>query len=84
MSFLDVKIIRKQGKFTTSVSRRPTLSEEFILILTVPYHPPKTLTCFMHCYIDVSGFALIGLSSYLIEMEGNSPRLLYVLYMNRT
>ena len=25
MSFLDVKIIRKQGKFTTSVSRRPTL-----------------------------------------------------------
>ena len=61
MSFLDVKIIREKGKFITSVYLRPTLAE-FPPILTVSYHPVTKLACYIHYYIDVSGFAQIGLS----------------------
>ena len=42
LSFRDVNIIREQGKFTT-VSTANQLLAEFILILTVSYHPPTKL-----------------------------------------
>ena len=38
------------------------LLAEFIPILTVSYHPVIKLACYIHYYIDVSGFARIGLS----------------------
>ena len=41
------------------------LLAEFILISTVSYHPPIKLAWFIHCYLDVSGFAQIGLTFYL-------------------
>ena len=38
------------------------LLAEFISILTVPYHLVTKLASYIHYYIDVSGFAQIGLS----------------------
>ena len=61
MSFLGVNIIREKDKFTSSVYCNQRLAE-FIPILTVSYHPVTKLACFIHYYIDVSGFAQIGLS----------------------
>ena len=42
MSFLDVNIIREQGKFTTSVYRKPTFNGIYTH-LTVSYHSPGKL-----------------------------------------
>ena len=61
MSFLDVYIIREKDKFTTSVYRKPTFSG-FIPILIASYHLVAKSACYIHYYIDVSGFAQIGLS----------------------
>ena len=61
MSFLDVNIIREKDKFT-ALSTANQLLAEFLTILTVFYHPVTKLTCYIHYYIDVSGFAQIGLS----------------------
>ena len=61
MSFLDVNIIREKNKFATSVYPKPTFSGMYIL-LTVSYHLVTQLACYIHYYIDVSGFAQTGLS----------------------
>ena len=47
ISFLDVNVIREQGKFITSVYRKPTFSGVYIHI------------CIQYP-IDVFGYALVG------------------------
>ena len=44
------------------LSTENQLLAEFIPILTVSYHPVTKLASYIHYYIDVSGFAHIGLS----------------------
>ena len=61
MSFLDFNIIREKISLLL-LSTTNQLLEEFIPILTVSYHPVTKLACYIHYYIDVSGFAQIGLS----------------------
>ena len=62
MSFLDVNVIREK----TSLPLLSTINQllaEFIPILIVSYHlVTKLAACYIHYYIDVSGFAQIGLS----------------------
>ena len=45
------------------------LLPEFILILTVSYHPVTELACYIYYYVDVPGFAQIGLSFALIWLS---------------
>ena len=55
--FLDVNINRKQGIFASSVYRRSTLSGIYTHF-DIFYHPPIKAVCsYVHCYIDVFGFA---------------------------
>ena len=44
------------------------LSAEFRLILTVSYHSPTKLAWFMHCYVDVSGFAQSFTLNWLMDI----------------
>ena len=60
MSFLDVNIIRESLPFLSTTNQ---LLAEFIPILIVSYHLVTKSACYIHYYIDVSGFAQIGLSS---------------------
>ena len=61
MYFLDVNVIREKNKFTTSLYANQLLAE-FIPILIVSYHLVTKSACYIHYYIDVSGFAQIRLS----------------------
>ena len=61
MSFFDINIIRKKAGLPL-LSTANQLLAEVISILTVCYHPVPKLACYIHYYIDVSGFAQIGLS----------------------
>ena len=45
-----------------SLSTENQLLVEFILILTVSYHLPTKLGRLIHCYIEVSEFAQVGLT----------------------
>ena len=45
-----------------SLSTENQLLAEFILILTVSYHLPTKLGWLIHCYIEVSEFAQVGLT----------------------
>ena len=59
VSFLDVNIIREKDKFATSFYRKPTCSR--IYTPSDSFLPSsKKLACYIHCYIDASGFAGIG------------------------
>ena len=61
----DVNIIHEHGRFTTSVYRKPTFSgiyTHFDSFLPSTY---KIGVIYIHCYLDVSGFAQIGLTFYL-------------------
>ena len=59
LSFLDVKIILEDKKFTTSVNL-PLVG--FIHILKVFYHLPITLVLFTHFLIDAFKFAQAGIN----------------------
>ena len=61
MSFLDVNIIRQKTSLPL-LSTGNQLLAEFIPVLKVSYHPVTKLACYIQYYIDVSGFAQIGLS----------------------
>ena len=59
---LDViEIIHEDIMFTTSVYRKPPLVE-FMHILKVFYHLPRSLVLFTHLLIDACKFALVGLN----------------------
>ena len=62
MFFLEVNIIRERKASLPFLSTANLLLAEFIPILTVSYHPATKLACYIHYYIDASGFAQIGLS----------------------
>ena len=55
-----IQSVNKANLQTLSTTNQ--LSAEFILILTVSYHPPTKSACLIHCYKDVPRFAHIGLS----------------------
>ena len=61
MSFLDVNIILEQGKTTTSVYCKTSLGDIFTNFDSFLQSTYKI--CMIHsCYVNVSGYAQIGLS----------------------
>ena len=64
-SFLEVEIIRKQGKFTTTIYRKPTFSEvygNFERFLPLVY---KSGIWYILYFIDVFAFVQIGHNSVM-------------------
>ena len=58
LSFLDIKIVRENNKFTASVYYKPTFSGVFT---NFESFIPNSYNCalILHCYIELSNYALI-------------------------
>ena len=61
-SFLDIEVIREQGKFSTTIYRKPTFSGVYSNFES--FLPSEThLVCYIPWFTDVFVFAQIGKSS---------------------
>ena len=59
LSFLDIKICRKNGKFVTSVYRKPTFSG-FSPIMKVSFQRTKREDFYTHYFIGVLAYVVIS------------------------
>ena len=65
LSFLDVEIIREQGKFTTTIYRKPTFSEVYGNFKSFLPSVYKSGIWYILYFIDVFAFVQIGHNSIM-------------------